>query len=179
MFHLSGSKRNQNLETAIDQANKLLNEGHLYREINNKVTFDMSTAKADHISKQMMKFRAKEVEVKIYKPLWRWSKAYGYFSYKHPYDINLNYYKLNRSVASFVGTLVHEYIHMVDNLDEKHSYGHGNNSAVGKENTAPYWIGNLAGSMAAKIEPQYTSNENHRYVTSVWSRVKRFLSRLF
>lgn len=45
-----------------------------------------------------------------------------------------------RSIPSLVGTIIHEYIHVVDNNVEA-SFGHGNNKPTGKENTAPYYIG--------------------------------------
>jgi len=41
-----------------------------------------------------------------------------------------------------VGTIIHEYIHVVDNNVEA-SFAHGDNKPTGKENTAPYYIGRL------------------------------------
>jgi hypothetical protein len=55
--------------------------------------------------------------------------------------------KLNRSVAAIVNTLVHEYIHVVDHFGDGNSvgeFGHGDQSSAGKQNTAPYWIGEQA-----------------------------------
>jgi hypothetical protein len=56
-----------------------------------------------------------------------------------------------RSIPSLVGTLVHEYVHIVDNATEE-DFGHGDNYAAGKENSAPYWIGELAVDFANEQE---------------------------
>jgi hypothetical protein len=47
-----------------------------------------------------------------------------------------------------VNTIVHEFVHNVDMFDDGRpgiGMGHGSNSSVGKQDSAPYWIGGLAG----------------------------------
>jgi len=48
---------------------------------------------------------------------------------------------LTNSVGEMVNTVVHEYIHAIDDDGE---FGHGDNSPGGKEQSVPYWIGDLA-----------------------------------
>ena len=78
---------------------------------------------------------------------WKYRKTTAYVDPSTPNTININTRKLNRSVASVVNTLVHEFVHTVDYTDENHSgidHGHAGNSNAGKEDTAPYWIGQQA-----------------------------------
>lgn len=108
--------------------------------------FDMTEATGDHIAKKIIEFKhsGQHINVKFYKSPNPWSKAYGYYTKARPFDVNINTRKMNRTTGSFVATLVHEMIHAIDGLDMVYDFGHGGNSSVGKDNTAPYWIGNLA-----------------------------------
>jgi len=130
----------------------LLNEQGLsyefYRRIREK-HFDMSTAEGAHIAAKIEQFvgSLQHINVKFYKSRNPWSKAYGYHTKARPFDVNINTRRMNRTTGSFVATLVHELVHAVDGLDFVHDYGHGSNSSENKENTAPYWIGNLASEM--------------------------------
>ncbi|MGY3088411.1 hypothetical protein ACVWYF_001444 [Hymenobacter sp. UYAg731] len=47
-------------------------------------------------------------------------------------------------MAEIAATIIHECVHAADEADPVHDFGHGDNSSVGKQNTAPYWIGNYA-----------------------------------
>lgn len=84
-----------------------------------------------------------QCQIQTYRPWWRWSRVLAYYDpRKGAKNIWLNSRKFGRSEASIMGTLAHEYTHLVDNF-ALNSFGHGNNSAVGKEETAPYWIGRM------------------------------------
>ena len=102
------------------------------------------------------------------------------FKKSDPNSIYINTAKLDRSLGSVVATLLHEFIHMVDNYDTLHSYGHGDNSARGKQNTAPYWIDNLAQHHAGD-DIDFNNNESSKivYRRSMWSMVKSFFRGLF
>ena len=102
------------------------------------------------------------LSVKLYKSKNPFSKAYGYFTPSKPDHIYLNTRKLNRSRGSIVSSLIHEMIHYCDHKNQFESYGHGNNDPQGKENTAPYWIDNLAQSIIDNKLPDFNNNENSK-----------------
>lgn len=155
MFILKSGKANNNLESAIVRANAIVKNRSFIIKILEKQNFDMATCDSSVIAKDLENF-SEYVCIKIYRPRWPWSKAYGYFSKSRPFDINLNSRKLNRSSDSLLGTLIHELIHMLDHQNIDHYYGHGDNSPNGKQNTAPYFIGNLAAN------GDFNNNESYK-----------------
>jgi hypothetical protein len=169
------------VSTAVDEANSIHSAGQIYRLIGEHRAYDMSTALPEYISIKLCNFiMNNDINIKIYKPKWRWSKAYGYFSPANPHDINLNYYKLNRSVSSIVGTLYHEATHQCDNEDKIHSYGHGDNSPKGKANTAPYFIGNVAsGLFKTNYDMNNTQDSTYKlyvpWYKRLWGRIKKWI----
>ena len=48
------------------------------------------------------------------------------------------------SLAKITATILHECVHAANAATPGVDFGHGDNKAAGKENTAPYWIGNYA-----------------------------------
>lgn len=58
-------------------------------------------------------------------------------------QIALNVRKIWRPIDHIAGTIIHEAVHAIDYAVEER-FGHGDNDARGKENAAPYWIGDLA-----------------------------------
>ena len=109
--------------------------------------------------------------VKTYRSKNPWSSALGYFSPSQPDHIFLNSRKLNRTKGSIVATLIHEMIHYCDYLNNTESYGHGDNSSNGKENTAPFYIDNIAESMVDRKEPNFKNVENENIKTyTPWYR---------
>jgi hypothetical protein len=127
------------------------------------------------------KEKAFNLTVKLYKSKNPFSKAYGYFSPSKPDHIFLNTRKLNRSKGSIVSSLIHEMIHYVDDKNKQESYGHGDNSPVGKENTAPYWIDNLAESIIDNKLPDFNNNENANiiYYVPFYKRFWMYVKNLF
>lgn len=169
---------NETLKYSVKLANDLLNESKTFKtKITEIESFDMTDP--DEVSGQMVwdelidVHKKYKVQIKIYYPLWRFSKAYGYFTTSRPFDINLNGYKLNRSPQSFVATLVHELVHMSDNLSP-HYYGHGDNSPVDKEMTAPYLIGRLAGETLGHLGDNM-SNFTYKKKNSLCRRIKKLI----
>ena len=145
----------QNVNQAINFCNLILFNGderlhEFLDKIEAKKSFDMTTVEASHICDAILDFRVKgyTMKVNIYKAKNPWSKVYGYYTPSKPFEININSRKLaGRSTKSVVATLVHELIHAIDGLDLVNSFGHGSNSSVNKDDTAPYWIGTLASTM--------------------------------
>ena len=62
---------------------------------------------------------------------------------KEPFVLHYHVAFLSNSVGQKINTIVHEFIHNVDDHDGDpgEQMGHGDNDWHGKENTAPYWIG--------------------------------------
>ena len=143
MFVYNGD--NETVKKAVKYANSETLINYILLEIENKTSFDMSTAEPAYISdelKKLLKFVT--IEIELYKPVYRWSKAIGYFTPEKPKTIHFNVYKLTYDISLLVGNFYHEAIHILDNFDNKHSYGHGSNNPSGKGNTAPYFIGSIA-----------------------------------
>lgn len=67
----------------------------------------------------------------------------AYVNSAYPNTIFINTSKLNRRASEIANTLIHETIHSLDRKLTNASFGHGDNSAAGKEDSAPYWIGRL------------------------------------
>lgn len=162
------------IRDCVEIANDIVHNSELFHEKICDATFDMATCGGDEIYNDI-KIRLKrpsridsrspmvknyELTVKLYKSKNPWSSAYGYFSPSKPDHIFLNSRKLNRSRGSIVSSLIHEMIHYVDDKNKYESYGHGDNSPVGKSNTAPYWIDNLAESIVDDKQPNYNNLEN-------------------
>jgi hypothetical protein len=78
----------------------------------------------------------------------------------YPNSLFYNSKKLWRNIGSIVNTIVHEYVHSVDGSSGV-DFGHGSQSSAGKNNFAPYWIGN-------KVEMFYeTENSEAPVVESI------------
>lgn len=127
----------------------LLNSDGLLQEFLQAIDekeFDMATCSGDYIARKILAFResGSVINIKYYKSLFPCSKARGYYTHKRPFDINVNLRRIDRPTASFVETLVHEFIHILDGLDWANDFGHGDNSKEGKEKTAPYAIAAIA-----------------------------------
>ncbi len=147
---------NKNVLRWIEKANKVLSNPEFYMKIRSKSGFDMSTASGADIADTMkLMVGIKTLTVKTYYK--RYSRANAYFEPWNPSYIYINTAKTNRSDGSGAATVVHEWVHMVDKFDGIHSYGHGDNSSKGKQNTAPYWIDNVA---QAIIDEHFNYNNN-------------------
>ncbi|RCS28100.1 hypothetical protein DUT90_01980 [Polaribacter sp. WD7] len=128
--------------TAIEDANDILNSEEFYQLISNHGDFNCSDFSSEDISNIIKKSKL-EVEVKIYKPRWRYSKVLGYFIKSKPNKIFLNSRKIYRDTNSITNTIIHEYVHAVDNDNNSNAieFGHICQSFT---NTAPYVIGSYA-----------------------------------
>jgi hypothetical protein len=80
-------------------------------------------------------------EIHLYTSKWPWSKAVAYTT-SGSSKIFINTSKLpERTIADYVNTLTHEYLHLC-------GFSHGSNSPKGKEQSVPYRIGQLAENYA-------------------------------
>ena len=147
------TKMNTKIAEAIFKANEILHhESEFTRHYTGAgfIEFVPDMASGDFLRFMLVQsawLQANDVEVKLWRPYWRWTSAYAMTKGE---SINLNKYKLNRSVASIVGSIVHELAHIVDGQITSNRYWHGTNKRYdsdfpeGKRRTTPYILGELA-----------------------------------
>ncbi len=138
---------NSNVKVAIEMANSILLNPKFYQKIRAKSKFDLSTASPQIIA-NLIQGSSLEFEVDLFYPSgWRaikYGKTFAYTDHQYPNTLFLNLKKLKRNPENITATIIHESIHALDHECSEYTFGHGNNSAKGKGDTAPYWIGNLA-----------------------------------
>jgi hypothetical protein len=85
------------------------------------------------------------IKIRFYRPWNPFSRVNGYFNpSKDALCIYLNKWNLNRSDRSVANTIIHEAIHVIDYARKDSYFGHGDNSSVGKKETAPWKISEIA-----------------------------------
>jgi hypothetical protein len=138
---------NEKLIDSVDFINDLLTLDDFYDEISSHPSFTHDDdGYMPKIISEILKADQSEVMVRTYKSKWRWSKANAYVSPKFKDTLFYNSRKLWRLRVDIINTVVHECVHVADHNDNnKTNFGHGDNKSKGKDNSAPYWIGNLAG----------------------------------
>ena len=134
------------LTQAVAAANSLFQDDRFYDAIAAYDKFDYANVTPAEVAR-LIRDSALEMTIALYKPWNPFSKAVAYDDPLHPTIIHLNARKMHRDIGSHCNTLVHECVHAVDTQYPETDFGHGNNSPVHKENTAPYWIGQLAEQM--------------------------------
>jgi hypothetical protein len=139
--------QNQKLIDAVDFVNDLFENDKFWGEIESHSKFDYTKYTPKQIS-NFMKNKKKVVGVKLYcPPFYQHKYTNAYTDPRYPNTLFYNSKKLWRSVGNMVNTIVHEYVHTVDFTEDGNvnvDYGHGTQTSSGKENSAPYWIGNLS-----------------------------------
>lgn len=151
-------------------ANELMKNVTFHNKIKENY-YDMATCKGFVIEADVDNYDFKSTQnpelnliIKLYRSKNPWSSAYGYFSPAKPDHIFLNNRKLNRSKGSIVSSLIHEMIHFLDDKNKQESYGHGDNSPIGKEATAPYFIDNIAESIIDNKLVDFNNLENSNII---------------
>lgn len=136
-----------NLQNATAKANELLRDDKFYQLIAAKDKFDFTNATTAQVA-TAIKSCSLSVKVVTYKKLFP-LRTLGFENPQDPLHIHINMqgWRGNRSVASYVGTIIHEAVHCADSDNSVFNFGHKGNAAAGNEETAPYWIGNLAINM--------------------------------
>ena len=141
MINITYNGSINDLKTATQKANNLFNDPQFLQEIVNKGRFDKATIDAGQIVDCIKKSKM-QARVVTYRSPRR--SVYGYDDPNNPDLLHINLWRNEWNIGSLVNTIVHEAIHAVNSEFPKYSFGHGDNSSVGKGNTAPYWIGALA-----------------------------------
>ncbi|HVK82087.1 MAG TPA: hypothetical protein VM915_15905 [Verrucomicrobiae bacterium] len=141
-FHYN--RLDRNLVDAVAYANSLERKDAFWDAIALRGGFDESALNGARIAALL---RAPYPTVTVRLQIFPSLKTNAATDPNHPWQIFYARFKRGRSVASIVNTLVHEFVHNVDMFGDGArgiDFGHGNQSSVGKEETAPYWIGDLA-----------------------------------
>jgi hypothetical protein len=136
---------------AVNDANKVLQNSEFYKAIREKNDFTYTKVDPAEIANLIQQSRVR-VNVRLYdgEP---GSTTNAYVTSKYPNTLFLNSDKLNRSSESITNTIIHEVVHAVDASADGIRFGHGTNSRIGKGNSAPYWIGSLAGCISKDGKP--------------------------
>ncbi len=133
---------------ATQMANELLRSERFYEAIAAKDRFALSTASpaiiADLMRRSPLIFKLELFYPNVFQTFLKYRKTLAFTDGRHPNTLFLNVKKLGRSTESIVATIIHETVHALDDDCKEYTFGHGNNSPAGKQDTAPYWIGNLA-----------------------------------
>ncbi len=153
----------EQVKTAVEDANEILYSKEFYEIIKQLKSFKCTKKTPFEISEIIEKTDL-EVEVKTYKPKWRYSRVLGYFVRSKPRNLFLNKRKLYRNTSSITNTIIHEYVHAVDNHYDNTVIDFGHNCGTFK-NTAPYTIGNIAevmidGNNIEKIDSRLEEFQN-------------------
>lgn len=127
--------------------NSLAANPAFWEAIRAKAQFDYTDLSPAEIARRLREADA-TITVKLWKPPFgRYRNTVAVTDRRHPHTLFYNQNKLHRSTADIVNTIVHEYVHNVDYFADGHDqieFGHGSQVATAKEESAPYWIGELA-----------------------------------
>lgn len=155
------------LQLAVSRVNALFLDHHFYTAIDNHEDFDMCTLKPRILSGIIRNVQL-NLNIEFYYALNPFSKAVSYDDDENPQTIWLNKWNLNRSVASLANTLVHQCIHAVNAEYPEHCFGHGSEQDA-KDNTAPFWIANLAQRMIQQDDSvcEYMLHEEEQNIPDI------------
>lgn len=129
----------------VSFVNELLGDDQFWSQIKQIPKFDYTELAPLEIVDRIS-MCSTEVRIRTYRPKWILSRANAYVTRKYPNTLFLNRWKLDRPIGALINTIVHECVHIADygDDDSKVTFGHGDNSPVGKEDSAPYKIGGIA-----------------------------------
>lgn len=139
---------------AVSKANALLQNEQFYQAIMQQSRFDMADISPVEIA-VMMRNANISMQVELYYAMSPVKNIDGYQDPEHPGVLFLNIWQLERPLASVCNTLVHGCVHQVNARYQQYSFGHGDSTPSGKENTAPYFIGHLAQRMVSTHATDY------------------------
>lgn len=168
MFRYLGD--NKKLKEAAALANDYEILDHIRNEIAQAPKYDYSDVDNHYIAKEYFKYmRIVWLNIKVYYPKYRWSKAMGYFSPNEPTVININGYMIDKmQLEQLVSLFYHESAHSWNESDASCNVHHGNNSAIGKENTMMYSINRY-------VYEFYNYEYNYVTYTPWYKRIINFL----
>ncbi len=125
---------------AVDRANALLSDDRFYGAISDQGTFDIADAPAGVIARLI---RTTEMDVRLITYIGS-PRVHGYDDRDNPDLIHLNIFRADWTLGGIVNTIIHQIVHAVNDLHREYNFSHGDRTVEGKQNTAPFWIGNHA-----------------------------------
>ena len=159
--------QNQKLRRAAAFVNRLDGTEAFWTDIRNKPDYDYTRLSSAEVHRRL---RASDGTVRV--KLWTpkpdtYLKTVALTRKSSPWYIYYNTRKLDRLTSSMVNTIVHEFVHSVDYFDDGDDaieMGHGGSSSVGKQDSAPYWIGSRAARyyrQAMNLPREYQEEEEY------------------
>jgi len=154
------------IREAVNGAYSILLNPQFYDSITLHSSFDYSTTSPPHIADLIYNSNI-TLFVRVYQSRRRNSRVLGYFKASHPNRLNLNSRRLNRRIEYLVATIIHESIHAVDHAIRDYSFGHKGNHSAGNQNSAPYWIGKLAGELFIGKSPAVARMNAENFIMDI------------
>lgn len=142
MVHITYNGFNKNLRLAVNNVNNLLQQEYFYMSIQKHDTFDMSNISPAQLA-ELMRAADVQISVDLYYSLYPFGNVLASDNAEAPNVIRVNKWNINCSLATLGNALMHQCVHAVNAYFPQFSFGHGEEDA-GKENTAPFWIAQLA-----------------------------------
>ena len=140
----------KNLDVAIGLANTVTALDSFYTMITSRTEpFQLADTEATPARvAEILRTSTMPVRVNLAKTKWPFSRVTGWTPAGDPDDIFLNLRLIRRSPLSLANTIIHEWIHAVDNRYPM-DFGHGGNRNRGGKmaESAPYWIASEAEKM--------------------------------
>lgn len=125
---------------AVDRANELLADDSFYQDIAAQGGFDMADIPAREIA-ALLRTTALDMRLVTYigSP-----RVHGYDDRDNPDLIHVNIFRADWTRSGIVNTIIHQVVHAVNDVHRQYNFSHGDRTTEGKQNTAPFWIGNYA-----------------------------------
>ena len=144
MFMYRG--RNKKTRMAVSFANSLMqNHEGFYDKIKNGDQFaNTEVANEDILLFMKDRFLNSIQVVKISRKYNPWGSVKASFSSSRPNEIRLNGWNLSNHADSVCGSIIHEFVHLVDNYYTTAKFGHAYHNHDARKNSAPYAIGYMA-----------------------------------
>lgn len=155
----------RNLKLAVNNVNNLLQQEYFYQGVIRHESFDMCDITPKQLA-GLMRISDIRMTIDLYYSLLPFSRAVSYDDPEDATIIHLNKWNLNRSVESLCNTLMHQCVHAVNADFPQFSFGHGDGTATGKENTAPFWIAAMAQRLISDDNSLYEAL-NHEDVSNI------------
>lgn len=159
----------EKVNQAIALATATLALDEFYDDIAQQPFFDYAhrSYTPRHIASMLKELRDSDIEIKVehyyanyFQRKTRYRNTYGMVFPIDPSRIQLLYHNINRTIYSLAETIIHEFVHCVDGLEEKlqnkrviWNFTHRGNTSAGNEFAAPNRIASLAKDYFINFQP--------------------------
>lgn len=174
MFKYEGN--NSKIISVAKKCNELLDSDlFMYKIATKENGYLWSTCSGTMIADYIKSFPF-DMTIELYTSKNPWTSSNGYFTPSKPHTIHLNTRKLARSNGSVCATCIHELVHAVDSWVVDDEFGHRDNKKTPeKEDTAPFYIDNIAESIVSNIPLEMienrSNNSNIKFVPVWYKRI--------